>query len=291
MARDRIAVGVVVRRVLPPIVLGLLCLALFSPRLLHLARYTWQEDRYSHAWFIPLVSLLWLWVHRREIATAPRRPANTGAALVGIGILLWIAAQGRSFNALAHLSMMLVLVGVVAGSGGWAFFRAVAFPTLYLVFVFPVPKRLDDVYVGPPLQAVASSVSAKLIDLFGVPVVREGNVIDVPGTRLLVEEACSGIHSLYTLAALGTAWVFFGERRTWERIVLIAATVPIAIAANVFRVTVTGLLAYYVDPALADGFFHEFGGMVVFAFGLLALLALSGVLRLVSPARPREEAE
>ena len=278
---------VAIRKLLSPVLLGLLFVTLFSPRILHLARYTWQEGRYSHAFFIPLVSLAWLWVHRDRVAQAPRRPANTGLILLGIGLLAWFVAQGRGFNALAHLAMMLVLVGMVVFSAGWMLLRTVAFPILYLGFVFPVPKRLDDVYIGPPLQSIASRVSAWLIDGFGIPVVREGNVIEIPGVRLLVEEACSGIHSLYTLVALGTAWVFFGDRRGWERAVLIAATLPIAIAANVFRVTMTGLLAYHVDPALADGFFHEFGGMVVFGFGLAALLATGALLRLAFPVPAR----
>jgi len=277
-------------RLVRPIFLGALFVVLFSPRILHLVRFTWQEDKYSHGFLIPVVSLVWLWVYRGRVAAAERRPANSGLFLVGLGLFAWVVAQGQNFNALAHLAMMLVLTGMVAFGGGWAFFRAVAFPVLYLLFAFPVPKRLDDVYIGPQLQRMASATSAWIIDFVGIPVVRQGNVIDVPGIRLLVEEACSGIHSLYTLAALSTAFVFFTERRTWERVVLILSTVPIAIVANVFRVTTTGLLAYWVDVGLAEGFFHELGGIVVFLFGLGALLVEAALLQKLFPPRGAEVA-
>ena len=268
-----------------PVVLGALFLTVFSPRILHLVRHTWQEDKYSHGYLIPVVSLAWLWVFRDRIAAAPRRPSNVGVLLVCLGLFGWVVAQGRNFNAVAHVSMMLVLVGMVVFSRGWGFFRVVAFPVLYLAFAFPVPKRLDDVYIGPALQRLASATAAKIIHFMGIPVHRQGNVIDVPGIRLLVEEACSGIHSLYTLAALSTAFVFFTERRTWERVVLIVSTIPIAVAANVFRVTVTGLLAWGVSVDLAEGFFHELGGVVVFLTGLALLLAEAALLRKLFPPR------
>jgi len=272
-----------------PVLLGALFVLLFSPRILHLVRYTWQEDKYSHGYLIPLVSLAWLYTFRDRVAAAPRRPANLGLFLVAFGLFGWVIAQGRNFNAVAHVSMMLVLVGMVVYCRGWSFFRVAAFPVLYLVFAFPVPKRLDDVYIGPALQRLASATAAKIIDFMGIPVHRQGNVIDVPGIRLLVEEACSGIHSLYTLAALSTAFVFFTERRTWEKIVLILSTLPIAIAANVFRVTVTGLLAWGVSVDLAEGFFHELGGVVVFLTGLVLLLVEAALLRKLFPPRPEEE--
>jgi exosortase len=273
-----------------PVVLGALFVAVFSPRILHLVRYTWQEDKYSHGYLIPFVSLAWLWFHRERVAAAPRRPANPGVLLVLLGLFGWVIAEGRNFNAVAHVSMLLVIVGMVVFARGWRFFGVVAFPVLYLAFAFPVPKRLDDVYIGPVLQRVASATSAKIIDFLGIPVYRQGNVIDVPGIRLLVEEACSGIHSLYTLAALSTAYVFFTEQRTWERIVLILSTVPIAVAANVFRVTVTGLLAWGISVDLAEGFFHELGGVVVFLTGLALLLAEAALLRKLFPLRAAGEA-
>lgn len=262
-----------------PLLLGALFVGLFYPRLLHLVTHTWQEDKYSHGYFIPLISLFWLYVHRDMVRALPRRPANTGLVLILVGLFAWVFAQGRNFNAVAHLSMLLVLTGMVVFSGGWRFLGRIAFPVYYLVFAFPVPKQLDATLIGPKLQRLASVISERLIDLTGIPVHREGNVIEVPGIRLLVEEACSGIHSLYTLAALGTAFVFLTDRRPLERAILIAATLPIAIAANVFRVTMTGILAHEISVDLARGFFHEAGGLVVFLFGLGVLLLLAAVLR------------
>jgi exosortase len=118
-----------------------------------------------------------------------------------------------------------------------------------------------------------------VFDLLGWVVVRQGNVLHLPGLKLLVEDACSGIHSLYALFALGVAFVAFTERPAWLRVTLVLATVPIAVTANALRVIVTGVLAYRVDTSYAEGLSHEATGMIVFGTGLLLLLVLDWCLR------------
>jgi exosortase len=164
----------------------------------------------------------------------------------------------------------------------------VAFPVFYLGFAFPVPKRVDELHVALPLQRIASKISASVIDAVGIPVFREGNVIQIPHVKLCVEEACSGIRSLYSLIALGTFYVFFFEKRTWEKIVLIASTVPIAVLANVIRISGTGMLVHWVSPAMAKGKIHEYAGVLVFLIGLGLLLLEAAVLRFFFP--PAEDA-
>ena len=266
-----------------PVTLGALFILLFLPQIVYLVTVVWEEDRHSHGFLIPVVSLGFLYLNREEIFGVKRSPSNGGMVLVSLGILFWVYAQGVRFNALAHLSMLLVIAGMVAFSAGWRFLRAVSFPVFYLVFAFPMPKRLDDLYIAQPLQRVSSIISERVIELCGIPAFRQGNVIDVPGLQLLVEEACSGLHSVYSLAALGTAFVFLTERRIWERVVLILSTVPIAVAANVIRVSLTGVLATAVSPMVAEGFFHEVSGILVFLLGLGMLLLWAWILRLWFP--------
>ncbi|MHC4859257.1 MAG: exosortase/archaeosortase family protein, partial [Planctomycetota bacterium] len=281
-----------------PVVLGTLYVILFLPQLVRLVGVTWQEAKYSHGFLIPVVSAWYLYDERARVASLPRSLSVTGLLVVLLGILAWLWAQlpAQTFNALAHLSMLVVLVGMVAFSAGWRFVRGIAFPLLYLVFAFPVPKRLDDLYVVLPLQRLASVISAETLDILGIYVHRSGNILEIPGMALQVKEACSGIHSLYALVAMGTALVFgflrlMPDRRTWEKIVLIVSTLPIAIFANVFRVTLTGILAHVFSAEVAEGFFHYFSGLLVFVLGLVIFLVFAAVLRVWFPPKLRPVAK
>ena len=140
---------------------------------------------------------------------------------------------------------------------------------------------------------MATVLSEGAFDAFGWPVLRRGNVLELPNLKLLVEEQCSGAHSLYALLALGLAWVFFMPRPTWLRVVLVACTAPIALMANSIRVIGTGALAYKVDPAYAEGASHFTGGMLVFGIGVALFLVVDWCLRPDAPrpaSEPDEEA-
>ena len=142
----------------------------------------------------------------------------------------------------------------------------------------PLPKTWDDA-LTLPLQRVATVASEATFEAFGWVVVRQGNVLQLPGLKLLVEDACSGVHSLYSLVCLAVAWVFFVERPRWLQITLVLAAVPLAVLANTVRVIGTGVLAYKVDPAYAQGGSHFAAGMVVFVLGAAMLLGLDWCLK------------
>ncbi len=267
---------------------GSLFILLYLPQFVYLVSVVWREARYSHGYLIPAVSLFWLWTRRQALGAVPRAPASGGYVILGVGIVLWLWAQARAVNAIAHASILVSLSGIVAASHGYRRLRAVAFPLLYLVFCFPVPKRLDDLYVVLPLQSVASRAAESIVSTLGIPVLRQGNVLEVPGSVLLVEEACSGIHSLFALLALGVAAVFFLPFRRWVAAALVAATVPIAIAANVLRIVLTAVLAVGVSPKLAEGFSHQFAGVLVFITGLALFAGLATLLARWWPVRGGE---
>lgn len=271
-------------------ILGVLYLVLFFPQIVYLVSVVWPEVKYSHGYLIPVVSAWFVIQNADELLVIPRRPSLFGLVPLLLGILCWLFAQIQTFNALAHLSMLLVLAGMVWYSAGRRVLRAAAFPIAYLIFAFPVPKRLDDLYVVLPLQRLAATVATKIIHFCGIPVLQEGNVIEVPNVQLFVEEACSGLHSLYSLIALGTAFVFLTERRTWEKVVLILSTVPIAIAANVIRVTLTGILSAKVSPKFAEGWIHEYSGLLVFMLGLGMFILFAAALRWWFPVQEQKDA-
>jgi exosortase len=137
------------------------------------------------------------------------------------------------------------------------------------------------------LQILASKLASDLLPLFGVPVLREGNVIQLPQMQLEVAEACSGIRSLMSLFTLSIFYGYFMERSNWRRIVLVLASIPIAIAANAVRILGTGLCVQYWDPDKALGFFHEFSGWVIFLVSLICLYLVHRAMSLF-PARRRQ---
>jgi exosortase len=168
---------------------------------------------------------------------------------------------------------------------GWEMLRAVLFPLLFLILMVPIPAIVFS-QITFPLQILASKLSAWLLPILGVPVLREGNVINLPAMPLEVAEACSGIRSLLSLLTLSIMYGYLLEKRIWVRIVLALASVPIAVAANALRIVGTGLLVQYWDPDKAEGFFHAFSGWLIFVVSLLMLFALHRCLTFLT--RPRE---
>jgi exosortase len=179
-----------------------------------------------------------------------------------------------------------VLAGTVLFLGGWQRFRIALFPIAFLLLMVPLPSIVFN-QITFPLQGIASRAGEAVIATAGVPVLREGNILHVPGRALEVAEACSGIRSLMSLLMLAIVLGYFTERRIGARVVIALAAIPIAILANAARVAGTGLAAYWVGPAAAEGFFHGFSGWIVFIVALAGLLALQRLIEAVRVHRAR----
>jgi exosortase len=156
--------------------------------------------------------------------------------------------------------------------------RAVLFPWIFLLFMIPIPAIVLN-QITFPLQLLASKAAAVSLPLLGVPVLREGNIIQLPAMALEVAEACSGIRSLMSLATLAIIYGYLLEPRISIRVILALASIPIAVLANSLRIIGTGLLVQYWDPDKAQGFFHEFSGWVIFVVSLVMLFLLHRVLQ------------
>jgi exosortase len=185
------------------------------------------------------------------------------------------SARSRTF--LSRISLLLLIAGLVIFFRGWHSFRAVLFPWAFLFLMIPIPEIVFS-QITFPLQILASKVAALLLPLLGVPVLREGNIINLPAMPLEVVEACSGIRSLLSLVTLAIIYGYLVETRTWVRVTLALASIPIAVAANSLRIVGTGLLVQYWDPDKAEGFFHIFSGWLVFVVALAMLFLFHRLL-------------
>jgi exosortase len=195
--------------------------------------------------------------------------------------MAWAALQGYVGTLGAELflqrtSFLIALLGLLLVLGGTRLVRELAFPLLLLPFMIPLPALLYN-QITFPLQLFASQVAEFSLGLMGIPVLRDGNILELASQKLSVVEACSGIRSLLSLSFLSLVYAYFFDTRVWMRWVLLAATIPIAILANSGRVTITGVLSE-INPELARGFFHSLEGWIIF---IIALAMLGGLHLLI----------
>lgn len=237
-----------------------------------LVRDWWNIPDFSHGFLVPLFSGYLLWQKRHALRSALPTPSWAGLPLLGAAMALLIIGTFGAELFLTRLSLVLALASVTVLFYGWRHLRIAAFPIGVLLLAIPIPAIIFN-QITFPLQILASQLASKLLPLLDVPVLREGNVIQLPAMPLEVAEACSGIRSLMSLGTLAIFYGYFLERSNTRRVLLVLLSVPIAVAANALRIVGTGLCVQYWDADKALGFFHEFSGWVVFMVSLLFLYA------------------
>jgi exosortase D (VPLPA-CTERM-specific) len=247
----------------------------------------WGKDpEYGHGYFVPAFSFYLLWENRKRLKTIAVSPSWAGLPLVVFGLLMLVVGKLGIELFTSRVSLLILLAGLIILFRGWQFFRAVLFPWAFLFLMIPLPKLILQ-EVTFPLQLLASQLATDLLRAAGVVVNLQGNVINLPNEPLNVAEACSGLRSLLSLFTLAIIYGYLMERRIWVRIALVCAAVPIAVSANVFRIFVTGLIVQYGNPEKAEGFYHEFQGLLVFVVSLILLFAVHRLITLIwgnSPA-------
>jgi exosortase len=246
----------------------------------------WQFPDLSYGFLVPFFAAFLVWEKRATLLRTKVTPTWSGTAVMAFGLAVLLLGIYGSELFLSRVSLVILLAGLVLAFGGWLLLKELRFALLVLLLAIPLPAILFN-QITFPLQILASKLASDLLPLFGVPVLREGNVIQLPQMQLEVAEACSGIRSLMSLFTLSIFYGYFMERSNWRRIVLVLASIPIAIAANAVRILGTGLCVQYWDPDKALGFFHEFSGWVIFLVSLICLYLVHRAMSLF-PARRRQ---
>ena len=256
----------------------------FAPILYYMVQHWGQIPDYSHGFIIPPLSAFFIWERRKRLARTPIEPSWWGLVPLALGALsLTIGRLGVELMSM-RVAFVLTLIGLQLLLLGIPITRVLAFPLLFLFLMVPLPQSLVNV-IAFPLQLVAADLAVNALHVFGVPVLREGNILHLPTRPLFVAEACSGLRSLMALGTLGVLFAYF-FRKSWpERILLLASTIPIAILVNAFRVALTAVLSLK-HAEWAEGAIHQFEGFITFgmAFALLMLEAtlVSMLLRAIS---------
>jgi exosortase len=236
----------------------------------HGAMWFWENPKYSHGWLVPVFTVILLWM-RHE----PFGPVTTDARWAGVGLLsaglgLWLLTTYYPNRVPQMDSFVLSVGGAFLLVGGWKTIRWAGPAVAFLIFMFPLPGPLDTNLLAP-LQKLATTSSTYVLQTIGIPTYSEGNRIVIGEVQLGVVEACSGLRMLTIFVALAVAITLVTDRPWWERIVIILSAIPIALAVNIVRITVTGILHLTAGPELAELVFHDLAGwfMMPMALGLL----------------------
>jgi exosortase len=262
------------------VALGSILVAIYWIPVSSIAMICWTDDDYSHGLILPLVMLYMWWDRKSQILESLKLESNNNtkgenllfSLFFFIGLLnlgLAVASKLSFFSWISLFPLMAGLIGLIFGR---KFFSSFIGPFLLLYMAKPLPDSVV-VRLFWPLQVLAAKIGALTLQALNVPVYLSGNIIEIPNMKLLVEEACSGMRSVMALLTLSFIMIYFSSLNYLGKIVLVISSLALAVALNVFRVSLTGVLAHFYDPDAATGFFHEFSGLLVFVVGLPFLFA------------------
>ena len=277
-----------------PVVLGLL--VLYVPTYWMLAHGLWNSEEQAHGPIVLVVALFLIWQKRAVLlpnasATPTRGEAATGWALLVVGLLAYALGRSQDILLFEVGSQIPVILGALLVTLGTKAARALWFALFFLIFMIPLPGFIVDAATGP-LKQYISVIAEQVLYAAGYPIARSGVTLTVGPYQLLVADACSGLHSMFSLSAMGLLYLYLMQRTSVARnLIIMAAILPIAFAANIVRVMVLVLVTYHLGDEAGQGFLHGFAGIMLFIIGLLFLFVLDWVLGFIFPDRPRAQAQ
>lgn len=268
-----------------PIAIGLLIL--YVPNYIVYFSTIWDTEEQGHGPLI-LAVVIWLIWQKKDVliepGAAPRPIA--GFLLLAFGLLLYILGTSQEILMFAVGSHIPVLAGTLLIVRGARSLRALWFALFFLIFMIPLPGMVVDALTSP-LKRHVSEIAEHLLYAVGYPIARSGVTLTIGPYQLLVADACSGLHSLYSLTALGLLYLYLMKHTNMVRNTILAAVIiPIAFGANVIRVIFLVLVTYHLGDEAGQGFLHGLAGMVLFVAALLLLFVIDAGLGLVLKDKP-----
>ena len=274
-----------------PVLLGLV--VLYAPTYWMLAHGIWNSEEQAHGPIVLGVALFLIWQKRDIFLTEASDPAPvtaatvSGWALLVIGLLVYALGRSQDIMLFEIGSQIPVILGALLITLGTKATRALWFALFFLLFMIPLPGFVVDATTGP-LKQYISVIAEQVLYAAGYPVARSGVTLTVGPYQLLVADACSGLHSMFSLSAMGLLYLYLMQHTSVARnVIIMAAILPIAFAANIVRVMVLILVTYHLGDEAGQGFLHGFAGIMLFVIGLLLLFALDGVLGFIFPDHSR----
>lgn len=283
---ERVTLAMWVRHPIMILVAGLVGASLlYLPNLTALVNEWLTSDEYGHGILLPFVAAYFVWQRRSDYLAEQPRPSWSSVVLILLSVVTTLIAIKTSSMSLMSYSYLILVGAVILACYGYRFVWLSAFPLLLLALAVPLPGSTI-ITLTSELQLLSSDFGVWIIRLFGISVFLEGNVIDLGDYQLFVAEACSGLRYLFSLVTLGAVIAYMIQAPFWMKALTVAVTIPISIFMNSLRIAITGVLVKEMGISAAEGFFHEFEGLVVFAGAFSLLIASVWLMSFLLPGRP-----
>ena len=266
----------------PLIILTLSIILFYWPVLTRMINYLSTNDDYSYGLIIPLVSGYIVYQKWPQIKQMTWQPSWWGLLLIMGGLWLNIIGELAADLYVPRVSFVICLFGIAVLVGGWRLLRILIFPLFLLFLMIPLPDLITKA-LTLPLQLISSQLATGILQLIGIPVFRQGNIIDLGVRQMQIVDACSGLRYILALFALGVIFCYFYQRKPWKILILMIVLIPATILANAMRVAAMGLY-----PALLEGFWHAFSGWLIFIFCFGILAVVNYFLNRLSPPEVEE---
>lgn len=230
----------------------------------------WNHDDYSHCYLVVPVFIYLVWLVRDKIDWTSSNKGVLGLSIIFLSMLVLITGRLGSLELLIFVSIWMSLIGLFLFYFGNSNLKYIAFPFAILFFAIPYPPFINNM-ISQKLKLWSSSLAEMMLKVLTIPVYREGNIIDLGVAQLQIVDACSGLRYLFPTMFMALLIGRFFLRSNFSRFILFAVSPLLCLFSNSLRIAVTGILVKFIDPQLAEGFFHDFSGWLVYMFTILFL--------------------
>ncbi|MCK5097874.1 MAG: exosortase/archaeosortase family protein [Desulfobacteraceae bacterium] len=265
-----------IKNLIQLILLILIFTFLYFHTILHLISEWSVDPNFSHGFLVPFIALYMVWHKKDVLSNIPIEPSNIGMFLIVFGMLTHVIGNIGAESFMMRTSMIVTICGIIIYFCGIKMFKAVLIPVAYLIIMVPIPAIIWN-KIAFPLQLFAANLSSQIINVIGIPVFREGNILHLANISFEVVDACSGLRSLTALLALTGVFAYLAPLSNLKKWILFFSAIPIAVAVNIVRLTITALMATYISLDAANGFVHDMSGLVLFMVALLLVYMLFAI--------------
>lgn len=277
-----------ISRYLLPVLYGALLILLFYPSYQVMMTW-WGNPDYNYCSLVPLIAGYLFW-ERRQVLRLPSAPSPAGVMVVALGVFLYLLGElGGEFYTI-YFSSWVMLVGLLWLHFGWEKLRAIAFPVAMLIAMFPFPNMVNST-ITLGLKLLSSDLGVMILQLSGVSVFQEGNIIDLGFTRMEVVEACSGLRFFFPLILVAILLAAHQKARFWQRALLVLTAVPLSVLTNGLRIAAMGWLYPAMGNDIIEGFWHEFLGWLLFMLTIGLFIVEMRILLWIAPVKPEMQSQ
>lgn len=269
-----------------PVLFGLA--AMYVPTFVDLFMGLWQSDEQMHGPIILAVCLYLFWSLRHTVQDAPVAPRPAIAwPLIGIGLVAYILGRSQDIILFELGSLLWILPALLLLQRGTAALKACWFPIFFMFFMIPLPGMVVSA-LTMPMKTFVSWATEHILFALGYPISRNGVILYLGQYQLLVADACAGLHTLFSLEAMGLFYLHLTRHESWGRNTALAILIiPISLTANTIRVITLSLITYHFGDEAGQGFLHGFAGMVLFISALILIMALDSLIQYIITRRQK----